>query len=80
MGKRYEQTLRQNRSTDGKHVKRCSSLVIRQMQIKTPVRYLYTPTGMTNTKATTKFNLVIPNTDELVQQLEFICIIEEKAK
>ena len=50
MGKRYEQTLHQSRYTDSKHVKRCLSLVIRQMQIKTAMRYRYTLIGMTNTK------------------------------
>ena len=40
-GKRFEQTLQQRRYTDDKHMEGCSLSVIREMQIKTTMRYQY---------------------------------------
>ena len=52
-----EQTFLQRRHIDGQHLKRCSTLIIiREIQIKTIMRYLLTPTRMAIIKTPTDNN------------------------
>lgn len=76
MGQKIEQIFphsslsfftKQDIHMESKHMKRCStSLVIRKVEIKTIMRYYYTPIRMANVK-----NIwTIPSVDEDTEQLE----------
>ena len=76
MGKRSEQTPPPNRryTSGNKHRKRCAtSYVIRGLQIKTTMRYHYTPIIMTKIQNTN-------NTNEDVEQRELSLIVGWNAK
>lgn len=61
-----------------KHTKRCSTtFIMRDTQIKTTVRHLYTPTGMTKVKR----KLIMPSTDkDMEQHIYFSYIAFRNAK
>ena len=59
-------------------MKRCSSLVMREKQTKTIMRYNFTPTRMAAIKK--KKRQKITNVDEDVKKLEPLCIAGGKVK
>lgn len=70
MGKRFEQTLHQRRCMNcSKHMKRCSSLVTRKMQIKLTVRYHCTLLKWQKLKQNNKI-LALSSSGKYVEQLE----------
>ena len=58
-----------------KHIKRCSTYVIREMQVKTIIRYHYTPIGMAKSRTLTTLNA---GEDVEQQELSFIVAVTTK--
>ena len=57
------------------HMKRCSTLYMKEIQIKATRKYRYTFIRKTKTKAKVK-NLTIPKADQDVEQLELSSIAD----
>ena len=77
MGKKLKETPHERRlRMSSKHKKKYStSLVIREMQLKTIMRYYYTPTRMAKIK-----RLTIPHVGEYVECSELSYVIGESVK